>query len=79
MASRGHSPRQAPSPSQRLLADNTALPRPIEVGPTAGNLTIVTSGLRDGEAVVTDGQYKLQPNAPVTVTSPPTAVSEKSS
>ena len=53
-----------------VTADNTAVPRPIDIGPTAGNLTIVTSGLREGETVVTDGQYKLQPNSPVTVTAP---------
>jgi multidrug efflux system membrane fusion protein len=53
-----------------VTADNTAVPRPIDIGPTAGNLTIVTSGLHEGETVVTDGQYKLQPNSPVTVTAP---------
>jgi multidrug efflux system membrane fusion protein len=49
---------------------NTADVRRIEVGPTTGNLTIVSSGLADGERVVTDGQYKLQPNSPVLVNVP---------
>jgi len=54
-------------------AKDIAEPRPIETGPTTGNLTVVSSGLNGGERIVTDGQYKLQPNAPVTITSPATA------
>jgi membrane fusion protein, multidrug efflux system len=54
---------------------DTALARPIEMGPVAGDLTIVTAGLNEGDRVVTDGQFKLQNNAPVAVsTSPPVAV-----
>jgi multidrug efflux system membrane fusion protein len=53
--------------------DNTVEPRPIQTGTTTGNDTIVTSGLNDGERVVTDGQYKLQTNGPVTITAPATA------
>ena len=57
-----------------LTADDTAAVRQIQVGPTAGDLTIITAGLNDGDRVVTDGQYKLQLNAPVTVSAlPPTA------
>ena len=56
-----------------VTADNTAMPRPIEAGPTVGDLTIVTSGLDAGDRVVTDGQYKLQRDAPVAVTAPPIA------
>jgi membrane fusion protein, multidrug efflux system len=52
---------------------NTAQVRKIEVGPTTGNLTVVTSGLADGDRVVTDGQYKLQVNSPVTINPPPSA------
>ncbi len=48
---------------------NVAQPRSIQVDATSGNLTIVTSGLAEGERVVTDGQYKLQANAPVSITS----------
>jgi membrane fusion protein, multidrug efflux system len=53
--------------------DNTVEPRPIQTGPTSGIQTIVTSGVSDGERVVTDGQYKLQTNALVTITAPATA------
>jgi len=48
--------------------DNVAQPRKIEVGPATGDLTIVTSGVSAGERVVTDGQYKLQKDSPVTIT-----------
>jgi membrane fusion protein, multidrug efflux system len=53
-----------------VTATNTAEPRPIEVGPTSGDLTVVLSGVREGERVVTDGQYKLQRNAPVSIAAP---------
>jgi membrane fusion protein, multidrug efflux system len=53
--------------------DSTVEPRPIQTSATSGDRTIVTSGLNDGDRVVTDGQYKLQTNAPVTITAPPTA------
>lgn len=46
---------------------NTAQVRKIEVGPTTGNVTVVTSGLAEGDRAVTDGQYKLQINSPVIV------------
>jgi membrane fusion protein, multidrug efflux system len=44
--------------------------RALKTGPASGNVTIVESGLSDGERVVTDGQYKLKQNAPVTITTP---------
>lgn len=55
---------------QGLLAwivgtNDTAEPRPIEVGPTTGDLTIVTKGVSEGDRVVTAGHYKLQPKIPV--------------
>jgi membrane fusion protein, multidrug efflux system len=53
-----------------LKADNTVEPRPITTGATTGDRTIVTSGLAAGERVVTDGQYKLQTGAAVTITPP---------
>jgi len=59
-----------------VKADNTVEPRPIETGVTTGDRTIVTAGVKDGERVVTDGQYKLQTNAPVTITTPPTAMTQ---
>jgi membrane fusion protein, multidrug efflux system len=45
--------------------DEFALPRPIEVGPSTGDLTIVDRGLAAGERVVVEGQFRLQVNAPV--------------
>lgn len=41
--------------------DSTVQARPLQVGEQSGALTIVTSGLRDGERVVTGNQYRLQP------------------
>ena len=52
--------------------DNTVESRPIKTGETTGDLTIVTAGVKDGERVVTGGQYKLQINSPVTITQPET-------
>jgi len=46
---------------------DTALARPIKLGPASGDQTIVTQGLDAGDRVVTDGQYKLQLNAPVAI------------
>jgi len=51
-------------------ADNTAAVRPLRVGPTTGDLTIVDAGLEEGDRVVTDGQYKLQAKTPVSVSTP---------
>ncbi len=46
---------------------NTAAVRPIEVGAATDDLTVITSGLNEGDRVVIDGQYKLQTGAPVTI------------
>jgi multidrug efflux system membrane fusion protein len=56
-----------------VKADGTVEPRPIQTSVTTGDRTIITSGVNDGDRVVTDGQYKLQTNAPVTITAPSTA------
>jgi multidrug efflux system membrane fusion protein len=53
-----------------VTANDTVTIRPIELGPTTDDLTVVTSGLNEGDRVVTEGQYKLQANSPVTVTTP---------
>jgi membrane fusion protein, multidrug efflux system len=50
-----------------VTPDSTAVVRRIEIGPTTDNSIIISAGLNEGDRVVTDGQYKLQPNAPVTV------------
>jgi multidrug efflux system membrane fusion protein len=53
-----------------IKPDKTAEMRPIKVGQTEGNLTLVENGLKPGEQVVVDGQYKLQPGARVEPSSP---------
>jgi len=53
-----------------IKPDKTVEMRPIKVGQTEGNLTLVDEGLSPGEEVVVDGQYKLQPGAHVEMTSP---------
>jgi membrane fusion protein, multidrug efflux system len=50
--------------------EGTVEARPIKVGPTTGDQTIVTSGLSEGESVVINGQYKLQLGSRVTVNEP---------
>lgn len=53
-----------------VKTDNTVEPRPITTGTTTADRTIVTSGIAAGERVVTDGQYKLQTGASVTIVDP---------
>jgi multidrug efflux system membrane fusion protein len=43
--------------------------RPVVIGESIDNQTVVTSGLRPGETVVTDGQLRLIPGAKVTIKS----------
>jgi membrane fusion protein, multidrug efflux system len=58
--------------------DSVAEPRRIELGPASGDLTVINTGLAEGDRVVTDGQYKLQANARVTITSLSTAANAPS-
>lgn len=53
-----------------ITPDKTAEMRPIKVAQTEGNLALVDDGLKPGEQVVVDGQYKLQPGAHVELTTP---------
>jgi multidrug efflux system membrane fusion protein len=62
-----------------VAQNDIAEPRPIEAGPSSGGMTIINSGLSGGERVITDGQYKLQRNAPVTYAAPPSARSGRDS
>jgi multidrug efflux system membrane fusion protein len=50
-----------------VTGKDTAAVRQIQVGPTTDDMTIVTAGLNEGDRVVTDGQYKLLVDAPVTI------------
>jgi membrane fusion protein, multidrug efflux system len=53
-----------------VTAGNIAQARPIKSGPTTGDLTVITSGLVEGERVVVDGQYKLRQNSLVSENMP---------
>ncbi len=61
-----------------VTPQSTAVVRQIQVGPASDDLVIVTSGLNEGDRVVTDGQYKLQANSPVTINQAPTAAPGRS-
>jgi membrane fusion protein, multidrug efflux system len=53
-----------------IKTDKTVEMRPIKVAQTEANVALIDSGLKAGEQVVVDGQYKLQPSAHVELTSP---------
>jgi len=46
---------------------SSAQPRPVEAGEWSGESWIITSGLKAGERVITDGVMRLGPGAPVRV------------
>ncbi|MES9997138.1 efflux RND transporter periplasmic adaptor subunit [Desulfovibrio aminophilus] len=48
-----------------VTAQNAAELRPVKVGTIMDGLTIIDSGLEGGETVVTEGQIRLVPGAPV--------------
>lgn len=48
-------------------SSNTAQQRPVVVERAAGDLSVITSGVSDGERVVTAGQSRLTTGAPVTL------------
>jgi len=50
-----------------LNADSTASPRPVTVKRADEVTAVVSSGLKPGETVVTDGQFRLAPGAKVLV------------
>jgi len=50
-----------------LNADSTASPRPVTVQRTDDVAAVIASGLKAGETVVTDGQFRLAPGAKVLV------------
>jgi len=53
-----------------VAAGNIAQARTIKSGPTSGDLTVITSGLEEGERIVVDGQYKLRQNSLVSENMP---------
>jgi multidrug efflux system membrane fusion protein len=53
-----------------ITQDKMAEMRPVKVAQIDGGQALIDSGLQEGEQVVVDGQYKLQPGAPVQITTP---------
>ena len=51
-------------------ATDTARQRPVVVERIVGEITILASGITDGDRVVTDGQSRLTPGTPVTIRTP---------
>ena len=45
--------------------DQTVKMRPLKVAQIEGGMALIDEGLKPGERVVVDGQYKLQPGSPV--------------
>ena len=62
-----------------LTDKNTAVPKPVQTGPAVGDITIVDAGINTGERVVTGGQYKLRPNAPVSISDKPQPADDEES
>lgn len=60
-----------------VVEGGTAVVRPVTPGPAAGDRTAIESGVAAGETVVTDGQLRLTPGAPVVekagIAAPPAA------
>ena len=50
-----------------VKADQTAELRPVAVDRSAGTETIIATGVKAGETVVTDGQLRLVPGSKVTI------------
>ena len=69
-------PASAIQPSQQgtfayvVKADGTVEARPVTVARTEGTDSVIRSGLRAGETVVTDGQLQLTPGSRVSVKAP---------
>ncbi len=56
-----------------VASDGTAQSRPVVPGAPIGDETIVESGLKEGETIVTDGQLRIVPGAKVEAQSGPAA------
>jgi len=69
-------PSQAVQTGQRgdllwvVKSDSSVEERDVKVGRTVGSDSVILSGVRPGETVVTDGQLRLIPNMRVQVTNP---------
>ena len=54
-----------------IKPDQTVEARTVKVAQTEDGLALIDDGLRDGEQVVVDGQYKLQGGSKVVISNPP--------
>ncbi|HVR86244.1 MAG TPA: MdtA/MuxA family multidrug efflux RND transporter periplasmic adaptor subunit [Planctomycetota bacterium] len=59
--------KETPSKKDPSKMEQTVALQNIDTGPTEGEDTIIESGLKDGDIVVTDGVDKLQPGARVSI------------
>ena len=50
--------------------DSTVEIRPVRLGASRGGQALIAEGLKTGESIVTDGQYKLRPGSRITATTP---------
>ena len=48
-----------------VMPNSTVAVRPLQIGEESGALTVVASGLAEGDTVVTSNQYRLQPGAQI--------------
>jgi multidrug efflux pump subunit AcrA (membrane-fusion protein) len=48
-----------------ITPDHKAMPKPVTTGVSVGGITVIRSGVQAGDTVVTDGQLRLFPGAPV--------------
>ena len=55
-----------------VAADKTVSVRPVSVSRTRGDIAVVTTGVKPGEEVVTDGQLRLLPGSKISVKPPAT-------
>ncbi|MBX9823869.1 MAG: efflux RND transporter periplasmic adaptor subunit [Xanthobacteraceae bacterium] len=62
-----------------VTPQNRATPKPVQTGPSVGDITVVESGISGSDHVVTGGQYKLKTNAPVSVTDKPQPADDEGS
>ncbi|MEO8622406.1 MAG: efflux RND transporter periplasmic adaptor subunit [bacterium] len=53
-----------------ITDSSTAQQRPVQIERTAGTMSIIASGLRNGDQIVTEGQSRLTPNAKVSIMTP---------
>lgn len=51
-----------------VVRNGKAVPVPVQAGRRIGDRVVIASGLQPGDVVVTDGQLRVQPGAPVKVT-----------